>query len=120
VFNVAPRLSYCMETVGTEPVVFYRTAPAGQIPSYPESETPTPVPGYKYVKVKITATGGYDSFNVPFFNVDEYGASDRRGERFLYCSAGWSRPADKGPARDNWKPLKPRPCELSHGSARRS
>jgi hypothetical protein len=35
VFNVAPRLSYCMETVGTEPVVFYRTAPAGQVPSYP-------------------------------------------------------------------------------------
>ncbi|HTA67221.1 MAG TPA: hypothetical protein VK776_03045 [Bryobacteraceae bacterium] len=84
VFNVAPRLSYCMETVGTEPVVFYRTAPAGQVPSYPESETPTPIPGYKYVKVKINSTGGYDSFNVPFFNVDEYGASDRRGDRFLY------------------------------------
>jgi hypothetical protein len=84
VFNVAPRLSYCMETVGSEPVVLYRTAPAAQVPSYPESETPTPVPGYKYVKVRITSTGGYDSFNVPFFNVDEYGASDRRGERFLY------------------------------------
>ena len=84
VFNVAPRLSYCMETVGTEPVVFYRTAPAGQVPSYPENETPTPVPGYKYVKAKITSTGGYDSFNMPFFNVEEYGASDRRGERFLY------------------------------------
>jgi len=84
VFNVAPRLSYCIETVGTEPVVFYRTTPAGQVPSYPESETPTPVPGYKYFKTKITSTGGYDSFNVPFFNVDEYGASDRRGERFLY------------------------------------
>ena len=29
VFNVAPRLSYCLETVGSEPVVFYRTTPAG-------------------------------------------------------------------------------------------
>jgi len=84
VFNVAPRLSYCLETVGTEPVVYYRTTPAGQVPSYPESETPTPIPGYKYVKVRITSTGGYDSFNVPFFNVDEYGASGRKGERFLY------------------------------------
>jgi hypothetical protein len=73
-----------METVGTEPVVFYRTTPAGQVPSYPENETPTPIPGYKYVKAKITSTGGYDSFNVPFFNVDEYGASDRTGARFLY------------------------------------
>ena len=84
VFNVAPRLSYCLETVGTEPVVFYITTPAGQVPSYPETETPTPVKGYIYEKTRITSTGGYDSFNVPFFNVDEYGASDRRGERFLW------------------------------------
>ena len=84
VFNVAPRLSYCLETVGTEPVVFYITTPAGQAPSYLESETPTPMKGYRYVKAKINSTGGYDSFNVPFFNVDEYGASTRTGERFLY------------------------------------
>jgi len=83
-FNVAPRLSYCMETVGNEPVVFFRTTPAGQAPSYPESEIPTPIKGYIYVKAKITSTGGYDSFNVPFFNVDEYAASERTGERFLY------------------------------------
>jgi len=83
-FNVAPRLSYCLETVGDEPVVFYRTTPAGQAPSYPESEIPAPLPGYKYVKARITSTGGYDALNVPFFNVDEYGASDRTGARFLY------------------------------------
>ena len=83
VFNVAPRLSYCLETVGSAPVVFYITTPAGQVPSYPENETPTPVPGYTYEKVRITSTGGYDSFNMPFFNVDEYGASTRKGERFL-------------------------------------
>ena len=83
-FNVAPRLSYCMETVGTEPVVYYRNTPAGQVPSYPESETPTPIPGYKYIKTKITSTGGYDSFNMPFFNVTEYGDSTRTGQRFLY------------------------------------
>jgi hypothetical protein len=84
VFNVAPRLSYCMETVGAEPVVLYRTTPAGQVPSYPESETPAPIKGYVYVKAKITSTGGYDSLNMPFFNLDEYGASDRTGARFLY------------------------------------
>jgi len=32
VFNVAPRLSYCLETVGTEPVVYYITTPTGQVP----------------------------------------------------------------------------------------
>jgi hypothetical protein len=83
-FNVAPRLSYCMETVGSEPVVFFRVTPAGQVPSYPENEIPTPVKGYTYVKARITSTGGYDSLNVPFFDVDAYGASDRTGERFLY------------------------------------
>ncbi len=83
-FNVAPRLSYCLENTGSEPVVFYRSTPPGQAPSYPESETPTPLPGYKYIKTKITSTGGYDASNRPFFNIDEYGDSDRRGERFLF------------------------------------
>src|SRR6185503_12453767 len=83
-FNVAPRLSYCLESVGNQPVVFFRVTPAGQAPSYPESETPAPLKGYTYEKVKITSTGGYDSFNMPFFNMDEYGASTRTGERFLY------------------------------------
>jgi len=83
-FNVAPRLSYCMETAGREPVVFFRMTPAGQAPSYPENETPAPLKGYTYVKAKITSTGGYDSFNMPFFDIDEYGASERKGERFLF------------------------------------
>jgi hypothetical protein len=41
-FNVAPRLSYCMENVGTEPVVYYRTTPAGQVPSFPATRTSRP------------------------------------------------------------------------------
>jgi len=36
-FDVAPRLAYCMENTGTEPVVFYRSTPAGQLPSYPDT-----------------------------------------------------------------------------------
>jgi len=83
-FNVAPRLSYCLETVGNEPAVFFRVTPAGQAPSYPEGETPAPIKGYVYEKTRITSTGGYDSSNMPFFNIDEYGASDRTGERFLF------------------------------------
>jgi mannose-6-phosphate isomerase-like protein (cupin superfamily) len=83
-FNVAPRLSTCLETVGDEAAVFFRVTPAGQAPSYPESETPTPMKGYTYEKAKITSTGGYDATNAPFFNIDDYGASDRSGERFLF------------------------------------
>ncbi|HEX2761428.1 MAG TPA: hypothetical protein VHM27_12975, partial [Rhizomicrobium sp.] len=55
-----------------------------QAPSYPESETPTPMKGYTYEKAKITSTGGYDATNAPFFDIDAYGASDRSGERFLF------------------------------------
>ena len=83
-FNVAPRLSYCMETAGSEPVVFFRMTPAGQAPSYPQSETPAPLKGYIYEKTRITSTGGYDVFNQPFFDIDSYGASERTGERFLF------------------------------------
>ena len=83
-FNVAPRLSYCLENVGSEPVVFYRTTPANQVPSYAQDVTPTPVKGYVYSLAKITATGGYDTFNKPFFNVDEYGASTRSGEKVAW------------------------------------
>jgi hypothetical protein len=62
----------------------FPVTPAGQVPSYPENETPTPVKGYVYEKTRITSTGGYDSSNMPFFNIDEYGASERAGERFLF------------------------------------
>ena len=72
-----------MENTGSEPVIFFRVTPTSQAPSYPDSETPTPMKGYRYVKARITSTGGYDGVNVPFFDVDAYGASDRTGERFL-------------------------------------
>jgi mannose-6-phosphate isomerase-like protein (cupin superfamily) len=65
-FDVAPRLSFCLETVGDQPAVFWRMTPAGQVPSYPESETPNPIPGYVYEKASITSTGGYDATNIPF------------------------------------------------------
>ena len=78
-FNVAPRLSYCMENTGTEPVVFYRMTPAGQVPSYPESETPTPIKGYVYEKAKITSTGGYDEFNKAFIDYPAFVASGGKG-----------------------------------------
>ena len=82
-FNVAPRLSYCMENAGSDPVIFFRVTPANQAPSYPDSETPAPLKGWRYVRARITSTGGYDGVNVPFFDIDAYGASNRTGERFL-------------------------------------
>src|ERR1700749_1237863 len=83
-FDVAPRLSYCMENTGTEPVVFYRSTPAGQVPSYPESETPTPVKGYHYDKAKITSTGGYEGVNQPFLDFNAYASGGGKSRDFAY------------------------------------
>ncbi len=40
--DVAPRLAYSLENTGTEPVVFWRVTPAGQMPSYPSPKRPRP------------------------------------------------------------------------------
>jgi mannose-6-phosphate isomerase-like protein (cupin superfamily) len=83
-FDVPPRLSYCMENTGTEPVVFYRSTPAGQVPSYPESETPTPVKGYRYDKARITSTGGYEGVNQPYLDFNKYAADGGKSRDFAF------------------------------------
>ena len=81
-FDVAPRLAYCMENTGSEPVVFYRSTPAGQVPSYPENETPTPIKGWKYEKAKITSTGGYEAGNQPYLDFNTYAAGGGKSRDF--------------------------------------
>jgi mannose-6-phosphate isomerase-like protein (cupin superfamily) len=83
-FDVPPRLSYCMENAGTEPVVFYRSTPAGQVPSYPENETPTPIKGWKYEKAKITSTGGYEAPNQPYLDFNKYAADGGKSRDFAF------------------------------------
>jgi len=83
-FDVPPRLSYCLENTGTEPVVFYRSTPAGQVPSYPESETPTPIKGWVYSKARITSTGGYESPNQPYLDFNAYAASGGKTRDFAF------------------------------------
>jgi mannose-6-phosphate isomerase-like protein (cupin superfamily) len=83
-YDVAPRLSFCMENTGTEPAIFYRSTPAGQVPSYPESETPTPVKGYRYEKARITSTGGYEPGNQPWLDFTAYAAAGGKSRDFAY------------------------------------
>lgn len=83
--DVAPRLSYALENTGSEPVVFWRVTPAGQLPSYPATESPTPVPGWKYIQAKITSTGGYDAPNQPFLDFNkEVVAANGKSRDFAY------------------------------------
>jgi mannose-6-phosphate isomerase-like protein (cupin superfamily) len=66
--QAAPRLAYSMETVGSEPVLRFEVRPAGQIPSYPITETPTPVKGWTFIQSRITDTGSYDQDNKPYLD----------------------------------------------------
>jgi mannose-6-phosphate isomerase-like protein (cupin superfamily) len=83
-FDVPPRLAYCMENTGAEPVVFYRSTPAGQVPSYPETETPTPIKGWIYSKAHITSTGGYESPNQPYLDFNAYAAGGGKSRDFAF------------------------------------
>jgi mannose-6-phosphate isomerase-like protein (cupin superfamily) len=66
--QAAPRLSYSMEAIGTEPVLWFEVRPAGEMPSYPITETPTPVKGWTFIKSRITDTGSYDQDNRPYLD----------------------------------------------------
>jgi mannose-6-phosphate isomerase-like protein (cupin superfamily) len=66
--QAAPRLAYSMETVGNEPVLRFEVRPAGEMPSYPIDETPTPAKGWTVIKSRITDTGSYDQWNKPYLD----------------------------------------------------
>ncbi len=69
--QVPKRLTYSMETVGNEPVLYFEVEPAGEPPQYPITETPTPVPGFKYIQATYTGHGNYDNINHPFIDFDK-------------------------------------------------
>ena len=83
-FDVPGRLSYCFENTGTEPVVFYRNTPAGQVPSYYESETPAPIKGYRYEKNLSRSTGGYEGVNQPYLDFNAYAAGGGKSRDFAF------------------------------------
>ncbi len=69
--QVPKRLQYSIETVGSEPVLYFQMKPAGEAPDYPLTETPTPVPGVKYIKAAYTGRGTYDDINKPYIDFEK-------------------------------------------------
>lgn len=63
--EVPARTYYSLETVGDAPSLRFEVRPAGEMPSYPVSETPTPVPGWRYIKTLIHERGSYDDAGAP-------------------------------------------------------
>src|SRR5579863_5621113 len=66
--QVPYRVPYSMETVGNEPSLRFEVGPSYESPSYPVSETPTPIPGVKYVQANYTGKGKYDADNKPYLD----------------------------------------------------
>jgi mannose-6-phosphate isomerase-like protein (cupin superfamily) len=69
--QVPKRLQYSMETVGSEPVLFFRMTPAGESPDYPLSETPAPVKGVQYIQAAYSGHGDYDAVNKPYIDFEK-------------------------------------------------
>ena len=80
--QVPKRLQYSMEVVGNEPALRFEMRPAGESPSYPLTEMPTPAAGTQYVKAVYSGRGEYDGkVNVPFVDFEKQivQGGERRG-----------------------------------------
>jgi mannose-6-phosphate isomerase-like protein (cupin superfamily) len=66
--QVPYRVPYSMETVGDAPSLRFEVRASYEQPSYVASETPTPVPGWKYVQSNYTGRGSYDAANKPYLD----------------------------------------------------
>jgi mannose-6-phosphate isomerase-like protein (cupin superfamily) len=83
--DVAPRAVFSVENTGTEPVVMFQVRPAGEMPSYPEDETPTPVKAWRYIKTRITDQGSYDDGNKPYLDfLKDVVAVNGKSSNFVY------------------------------------
>jgi len=70
--QVPHRLVYSMETVGDKPSLRLEVTIANSKTMYPIDETPTPVPGVKFVRSRVAnVKGAYDKANVPFIDYNE-------------------------------------------------
>lgn len=69
--HVPKRLQYSVETVGSEPVLFFQMKPAGESPDYPLSEMPTPVKGVQYIQAAYSGHGDYDKINKPAIDFEK-------------------------------------------------
>lgn len=77
------RISYSMETVGNEPSLRFEVRPPNQAPIYPLSETPTPIPGVKYIKATYTGKGSYDANNKVYVDFYKDVMRDHKSGRLI-------------------------------------
>lgn len=81
--QVPYRNVYSMETIGDRPSLRLEVHIAGATTMYPIDETPTPVPGFEFVKVRVSGKGSYEGGNKPFVDFSQVVAGTDRTRRFI-------------------------------------
>ncbi len=81
--QVPYRNVYSLETIGDTPSLRLEVNIAGATTMYPADETPTPLPGFDFVKVRISGKGSYDAANKPFVDFSQVVAGSDKTRRFI-------------------------------------
>ena len=85
--QVPYRNIYQLTATGTAPALFLEVKVADSPTMYPEDETPAPVPGMEFVKVRISGKATYSDTVRPFFDFNAMVAGGRGGSRAFVSDA---------------------------------
>jgi mannose-6-phosphate isomerase-like protein (cupin superfamily) len=93
-----------MEVMGDAPALFLEMTVTGSPVMYPFDETPTPVPGMEFLKVRVNGKNAYDARNK---TVPRFQWRDRRGKNpagaFVYDDRAFANVIRGNPQSDNPK-----------------
>ena len=82
--QVPYRTLYQIENVGAEPALRLEVNVARARKLYPVDETPVPVPGFEYIKTRVTGgKGSLDAQNRPFVDFSKVVSGEDRGGAFV-------------------------------------
>lgn len=89
--QVPYRIPYSLETVGDEPSLRFEVRAAHEIPSFPTTETPPRIKGWKFVQSTYTGKGKYDADNKPYLDFNKTIVQDGgKGGGFVKDDHTWA------------------------------
>lgn len=81
--QVPYRNIYSMEVVGDKPALFVAVNIAGDTTLYPVDEQPPAMPGFNFVKVRISGKGKYEGGNKPYIDFAQVVSGAEKQRRFV-------------------------------------
>jgi len=81
--QVPYRNVFSLETVGDKPSLRLEVNIGDAKTMYPIEETPTPLPGFNFVKVRISGKGKYEGGNKPYLDFNQVVAGTEKQRRFI-------------------------------------